>query len=232
MRELLYLPIIHSESDLGSLGSAIDRRSAFLYGEKWWAEHKKVVARFWKNAADYLLSLDATNLKIYQDGLAADGELGRRIVEEAAKRGSVNHQILLKLMNKGAVVRKTEDPSLLIEEWKLARESATGDISGHQEGSAQPRSTEKRDRFIAEAIDQTLREGETAIILVGAYHNVGLYLPQDITIAYLKDRDKVRAYFREFVSGSRTERFSQLANYVASPISVAPLNRSHNTEGS
>jgi len=222
VRELLYVPIIHSESDLGSLGAAIDKRSASLYGEKRWAEHKETVTKFWRSVADYLLSLDAAGLKIYQDGLAADGELARRIVEEAAKRGSMNHQVILQLLNKGAEVRKTEDASLLIEELRLAREESgaanipnPGDLS-----FSKACLTEERDRFIAKTIDETLKLGEKAVLFIGAYHNVHLYLPRDITVEYLKERERVKAYFEEFISGGKGRGFQELARYLACPIAV------------
>lgn len=221
MRELLYLPIIHSQSDLGSLGAAIDKRSAALYGEKRWAEHKETVARFWRSVADYLISLDAAGLKIYQDGLAANGELAGRIVEEAAKRGSINHQVIRQLLSQGAEVRKTEDASLLMEELRLAHEESgaaslpnPGDLSLSKTGL-----TEQRDRFIARTIDETLQPGETAILFIGAYHNVYLYLPGDITVEYLKEPERVKVYFAELVSGGKGRRFQELARYLAGPIS-------------
>lgn len=219
MRELLYVPIIHSESDLGSLGAAIDKRSASLYGEKRWAEHKETVAMFWRSVADYLLSLDAASLKIYQDGLAANGELGGRIVEEAAKRGSMNHQVIWQLLSKGAEARKTEDASLLMEELRLAREESgaasipnPGDLS-----FSKACLMEKRDRFIARTIDETLKQGETAVLFIGAYHNVHLYLPRDITVEYLKEQERVKAYFEELISGGKGRRFQELARYLACP---------------
>lgn len=219
MRKLLYVPIIHTEADLGSLGPAVERRSASLYGEKRWVEHKETVARFWESIAEYLLSLDAASLKLYQDGLPADGELGRRIVEEAAQRGSINYQILLRLMNKGAELRKTEDASLLAQELRLAQEEcAAGNISNY-EGTKVSRAglTEKRDKFIATTIDETLWEGEIAVLFIGAYHNVHLYLPGDIAVKQIKERDRVKAYFQELVSGGG-KTFQRLTSYLTSPV--------------
>jgi hypothetical protein len=216
VRKLLYVPIIHSESDLGSLGAAIDRRSASLYGEKRWAEHKKTVAMFWKSVAAYLLSLDAASLKLYQDGLPTNGELARRIVEEAAKRGSMNHQVIWQLLSKGAEVRKTEDASLLMEELRRAREESGAASIPNPGDSSLSRAClmEERDRFIARTIDETLKQGETAVLFIGAYHNVHLYLPRDITIEYLKEQEKVKAYFEELVSGGKGRKFQELARYL------------------
>lgn len=118
MRQLLYVPIIHMDSDLGEMASTIDSQSASLCGEERWAKHKETIARFWDNIADYFAAIDTINLKIYQDGLPADGGLGRRIIEQAAKRGSKNHRIILSLIEKGAEIRKTEDPALLKAEYE------------------------------------------------------------------------------------------------------------------
>lgn len=224
MRELLYVPIIHSEADLGRLGPAMEQRSASLYGEKRWAEHKETVARFWKSIADYLLSLDIAKLRIYQDGLAADGELGRRVVEEAARRGSLNHQLILRLLIQGALLRKTEDASLLLEELRLATKVAT-ESSSNQAGLSRKkvRLTEERDKFIASTIDATLGQPERGVLFIGAYHKAPLYLPGDIAIEYLKDCDKVKAYFKELASGRETEQWHSLAQYLASPVSNQPI---------
>lgn len=221
MRKLLYVPIIHSESDLGSFGPAIDRRSASLCGEKRWAEHKETVSRFWRSVSDYLLSLDVAGLKIYQDGLAADGDLGRRVIEEAASRGSNNHQIILDLIKKGAEIRKTEDASLLIQEHESVSRLASGQPPGttFSDPKAQSeRLAEERDRFIAKTIDETLRDGETAVLFIGAYHSVLSYLTRDIVVEQVKEVEKVRVYFGELFSRHDETRFRQLAHYLATPI--------------
>ena len=222
MRKLLYVPIIHSESDLGSLGPALERRSASLCGEKRWAEHKETVSRFWQSVADYLQSL-GTPLKIYQDGLAADGELGRRVIEEGASMGSRNHQLILDLIEKGAEIRKTEEASLLIQEYESISRLAVGEpsetISSHHSSRGQSRRlTEERNRFIAKTINESLRDGETAVLFLGAYHSVLSYLAKDIVVQQLKEAEKVRAYFGELFSGHDEARFQRLARYLSAPI--------------
>ena len=222
MRKLLYVPIIHSEADLGSLGAVIDRESASLYGEKRWTEHKETVARLWESIANYLLSLDAANLIIYQDGLAADGELGRRIIEEASKRGSTNHQIILQLRNNGAEVRKTEDAPLLMEELGLACEESgvRNTLTRKERELKKSRLTKERDQFIARTINETLGQGEIGLLFIGAYHNVQAHLSKDIAVEQLKEQNKLKAYFAEFVSGRSGERLKQLAQYLTSPITL------------
>ena len=218
MRKLLYVPIIHTRGDMGSLGPALERKSASLVGGKRWTEHQEAVSRFWRAVEDCLLSLEGSPLVIYQDGLAADGELGRRVVEEAARRGSLNHRLLLHLANGGADIRKTEDPSLLLEELRLARQEAGAEGPSQEYKARRARLLEERDTFIARTIAETLKEGETAVLFIGAYHDVLPYLPEDISVEPLKEPDKVRLYLEELTSGGDPQRWRRLADYLSSPI--------------
>ena len=226
MRTLFYVPIIHEESDLGSLGPALDMASASLFGEKRWTRHKETVAAFWKAVAAYLDSVDPRDFRIYQDGLAADGDLGRRIVDEAAKRGSKNHRIVLDLMGRGAQIHRTEDLSLLLEERQQVARGSQGESSGPgaENGAEYNRQVElltrQRDSYIAKQINDTLKEGETGILFIGAYHDVPSYLNNDIQVIPIKDKEKVRAYFRELISSLGGRRLGHLATYLASPVRV------------
>ena len=211
------------EPDLGSNAAAIDSKSASLFGEERWAKHKESIAKFWESMADYFVTVDASTLKIYQDGLPADGALGRKIVEEAAKRGSKNHQIILSLMARGAKICKTEDPSLLQEEYEyITRLTRSRSIPEKTIASARYKLrknqlTHKRDKFVAKTIDETLKEDETGALFMGSYHNIFPYLPKDIIVKQVKDREKINAYFRELVSGEEGRKFEQLSEYLASP---------------
>jgi hypothetical protein len=113
MKKLLYVPIIHMEADLGRVAAIIDKRSSQMCGRERWDKHKETVSGFWDSIANYFDRPSVSNLKIYQDGLMIDGALGKKIIEEGSRKGSKNHEIVLKLMEKGAEIRKTEDLSLL-----------------------------------------------------------------------------------------------------------------------
>ncbi|MBI2935461.1 MAG: hypothetical protein HYY31_01410 [Chloroflexi bacterium] len=176
--------------------------------------------------AAYLHSFDAHRIKVYQDGLAVAGDVGKRIVKEATRRGSRNYQLVLELLNRGAELCKTEDPFLLLQE----RENVLGLVYqagvGKQQDAEQyrrqrDRLVEGRDRFIAATVSETLKEGETGVLLLGAYHNVGAYLPGDIAVEFVKDPRQVRAYFKELFSGSDDERFQELARHLSSPIAAS-----------
>jgi hypothetical protein len=224
MRKLLYVPIIHMESDLGSIAPAIDNTSASLCGEERWSKHNETVSEFWDQVKDFLDRLDSTNLKIYQDGLPADGELGWMVIEEGAKRGSKNHQIILDLIKKGAEIRKTEDVSLLKEEYERIIRLAQAKSLAHRIVTSigyklrKGRLMAERDRFIAETINGTLSEGETGILFIGTYHDVLPHLARDIAVEQVKEQEKVRAYFKGLISGKDEEKFEQLAAYLVSPI--------------
>jgi len=211
------------ESDLGSAATAIASKSASLFGEERWAKHKESVAKFWDSIADYFAAVDTSTLKIYQDGLPADGALGKKIIEEATKRGSKNHQIVLNLMVRGAEVRKTENPSLLKEEYEYisgitrSRSATEKTIASTRYKLRKNKLTKERDKFVAKTIDETLKEDETGALFMGSYHDILRYLPKDITVTQVKDQEKINAYFRELVSGEEGEEFEQLSEYLASP---------------
>lgn len=224
MRRLLYVPIIHDQADMGSLGEALARQSVVLAGESRWRLHERSVRQFWDSVEAFLRTLDARRLKAYQDGLAAGGQVGRRIVQEAASRGSRNYQAVLNLLERGAVLCKTEDAQLLLQEHHdlraaLNEESVRENQSNHER---QPppwdRLLAQRDAFIAHAIAETLQEGEIGVLFLGAHHHATSGLPEDIVVVALKDQERVRGYLEELLHGRDDARLRALAKYLASPV--------------
>lgn len=224
MRRLLYIPIIHGDEDMGGIGAALAQRSAALLGEGRWAVHKETVCKLWKSIADYLRSVGHQRLKIYQDGLAADGEVGRRIVQEAARRGSRNYQLILELLDNGAELQKTEDPVLLLREREnilgLVGQETTPDRQhdAQEYRSQRDHLMEARDRFIAETINETLNTGELGVLFIGAQHSVDSWLAGDIAVEMVKNPQKVRRYMTAAVTGADPDIFEALAEYVAAPV--------------
>ena len=77
----------------------------------------------------------------------------------------------------------------------------------------------QRDDFIAARIAETLEEGETGILFIGAYHDVLSRMPEDIQVSQIKDIAKVREYHKTLLSlKTPSPRFHQLADYLVSPI--------------
>ena len=225
MRTLIYVPIIHTSADLGSLAKDVAKRGIADLGEGFWEEHRKTVEGFWDVISHYFDAVDVSGMKIYQDGMVAGEEVGQRIVEEGIKSGSKNYRLLSKLLKKGAILVKTEDFNLVREERdRLLKITQAKTITKKLLSFIRYRLTKnmllnKRDKFIARRIDETLNEGETGIIFIGAYHNIKKRLPENIQIREIKNTEKVSQYQRMLPFYTRNkERFEKLTQYLISPI--------------
>lgn len=214
MRRLLYIPVIHDDADLGSSGPALACRSAVLAGESRWAGHRETARRFWGRVADYLSRFDSTKMRVYQDGLASDGTAGKRIVEAAARRGSRNYQLVLKLLKGGAQLQATEDAALLALE--LANLGAAGDESPSPE--QRQHLLEARDTYILDVISSTLQPEELGILFIGAGHDLLGRLAADFQVQTVKDPDKLRIYIQELLLARDSKKLEAMAQYVAAPI--------------
>jgi len=225
MRTLLYVPIIHTAADLGSLARDVAEKGMAGLGEEAWERHLRTVEGFWNSLAGYFDGLESSNFKIYQDGLLANGDLGLKIVEEGLKSGSKNYEIISGLLRKGAVLVKTEDFDLVKKERDSLIE-LTGAKTKRERLAAflkyrlsKNHLLKKRDRFIAERINRTLKEGETGILFIGAYHNIIPMLDKDIYIKEIKKTDKVREYQGLLPFQNKyKERLEELNKYMVSPI--------------
>jgi len=225
MKALIYVPIIHMGADLGSLAKDINKRGTASLGEKFWKEHIKTVEGFWDAILHYFDSMDVSNMKIYQDGIIADGEVGRKIVEEGAKSGSKNYELVSELLKRGAILVKSEDFKLVKKERDRllaitqAKSVAEKLIAFIKYKLVKNRLLNKRDNFIAKRIGETLNQDETGIIFIGAFHNIKKRLPEDIRIMEIKDTEKVREYQKliPFYNKNR-ERFEKLGRYLISRV--------------
>lgn len=214
MRRLLYVPIIHEGVDLGGAGAAVARGSAGRAGADRWARHQEVLRRFWQEVEGCLRAFDPRCLVLYQDGLPAEGEAGRRIVQVAASRGSANYQLLLRLLAEGARLVQTEAPELLLEEYARMVSSGCGGDQGESE-----RLLERRDDFIAATINRTLGEHEVGLLFIGARHEVGPRLARDIAVTMVKDPQKVQGYVAAVLGSCEgSKELDALAEYVAAPV--------------
>lgn len=228
MRRLLYVPVMHEEADMGSEATALTLQSAALSGHRRWLLHQETVREFWESIRAFLRSFDPARLKLYQDGLAAGGETGQRIVEEAARRGSKNYQLFAELLDGGAELRKTEDPLLLLSEHQRIHRSMQQESSGESRRDTEPdrlrwgRLMKERDRFIGETITATLEEGGLAVLFIGAGHSVASFLANDISVEMVKDPAKVTAYFQElFLNRDDDKKLEELRHYLTSPVITA-----------
>jgi hypothetical protein len=227
VKKLYLVPIIHTSVDMGSLASALDKGATVGLGQELWQRHKEIVSHFWDSIAQFFDSLDVHGFKVYQDGLIADDTDGLRIVKEGISRGSKNYAIIGNLLERGTVLVKTEDPALVKQEHAYITKVAQSKSLREREAAvlryklAQGKLLKQRDDFIAKSIGETLGEGETGILFIGAYHDVIPKLLQDIKVNEVKETKKVREYQRALLNWRRDKRrFEQLTEYLISPVTL------------
>ncbi|MBI4743339.1 MAG: hypothetical protein HY776_00665 [Actinobacteria bacterium] len=227
MRTLIYVPIIHTSADLGSLAKDVNKKGVADLGEEVWREHRKTVEGFWDVIALYFNHIDGLGVKIYQDGMVAGDEAGKRIVEEGVRLGSKNYELISKLLKEGAILIKTEDFNLVKKEFDglfaitLAKSVTQKIIALIKYKFIKNRLLEKRDKFIAQRINETLNDGEKGVIFIGAFHDVKKWLSGDIQIKEIKDTRKIREYHR-LLSFHRKhqKRFEELAKYLIAEVEI------------
>ena len=191
MRTLIYIPIIHTQADMGALAGAIRRLSIEKLGHREWERSVKAIDQLWTGIRETIEKLDLpyAQVRLYQDGLPNCGR-EVQIVTDLANAGSPNHQLLFFLMGKGATLMGTESADLLLEEYQLVQQvlSAQGHgeaerVQARQE-SLSNSLLERRDRYISERINETLREGETGILFLGMLHSLEEKIAKDIQVQY------------------------------------------------
>jgi hypothetical protein len=210
---------------MGSLASALDESAAAGLGQELWQKHKEIVSGFWDSIARFFAPLDVNGFKVYQDGLVTDGADGIKIVRQGISQGSKNYEIVGKLLEKGAILVKTEDLALVKQEHayvtKIARSKSLKEreLTALRYKLAQGKLLKQRDDFIVKRIKETLGEGATGILFIGAYHDILSKLPHDIQVSQIKDVAKVREYHKSLANPKRdSRRFHQLAEYLVYPI--------------
>ena len=222
-RTLIYVPVIHTSADLGSLAGDISKRGIFDLGEDFWRKHQKTVEDFWDVISNYFDSIDVSGMKIYQDGMIAEGEVGEKIVEEGRIDGSKNYELVFKFLKKGAILVRTENFNLVKKEYDRLRAITKSNsifqklLESIRYKMTKTRLLNKRDRFIARRINETLGSKETGILFIGAFHRVKNLLAHDIQIKEVKEAKKVMEYQRLLPFSRRHKlRFEELSRYLVS----------------
>lgn len=191
MRTLIYIPIIHTQADMGALAGAIQRLTVEKLGHQEWERNVEAISQLWISIRQTIEGLDLPyrQVRLYQDGLPrCDREA--EIVTDLAAAGSPNHELLLYLMVKGAALMGTESPDLLLEEYQLilrvldARDLGEAEQVEIRQETLSRALLAKRDQYIAQRINDTLREGETGVLFLGLLHSVEGQLAGDIQISY------------------------------------------------
>ena len=208
MRTLIYIPVIHSQADMGSLAADVRQRFEQAFGAAEWQRRASSVAALWEGLRERVLGLplDWARTRIYQDGLPVCGrELD--IVHDLAAQGSHNHRLLAELVARGATLMGTESGELMLAEYarvrRLLQAAQRGDGEGDGEGAGETLKAEgevllrRRDAFVAERIRTTLQEGETGLVFLGLLHRVDDLLGDAFAVCHLANG---------FVSGAAKPR--------------------------
>jgi len=198
-RTLIYVPIIHTLSDMGALGESVRRSTLMKIGKQSMNRKLDLINNVWTEIEKVIngLVLPYENVRLYQDGLPVCGK-EVQIVTELAKTGSRNHQLLARLMKRGAKLMGTESSDLLVEEYELINQMlSAGNIpekgmrtARQKDGGTalQKRAADqllkKRDRYIAGRINTTLGKGETGILFLGMLHSPQSLLDRNIRVIY------------------------------------------------
>lgn len=177
---------------MGSVSEEVKKEYLSKYGKSKWLKHLDLISNLWETIRKRLLKMpvDYSKTRLYQDGLPVCGK-ELEIVKELAGMGSKNHLLLMELVDMGATLMGTEDPGLLLQEHKMIKEivGARGKNQGKEKLEEYRKHSNdllvKRDDFIAKRISETLQDGETGILFIGALHKVDKRLPRGIRVVYL-----------------------------------------------
>jgi hypothetical protein len=195
-RPLIYFPIVHTQADMGALKESVTRATLQKVGRAGLARKTAAIDKIWTEIEDAIdaLPLSFDRVRLYQDGLPVCGREAE-IVTELARAGSRNHQLLLRLMAQGAVLMGTESGDLLVQEYQLARQSLTtrppraAGMAAARRALAQALLL-RRDQFMAQRINETLKSGETGILFLGMLHSLEGYLHPDVKVIYPLHRSR------------------------------------------
>lgn len=188
-RVLIWIPIVHTQVDQGSMSESIRQLYVGKLGKRKWDQHVRAIENRWCQIEAAIENLDLNHdaVRLYQDGLPVCGH-EPAIVEELARAGSRNHRLLMKLMEKGARLTGTEAPDMLLEEYELARQVLVSLETRQVSPAARKQQElskcllERRDCYIARRIAETLKPGETGLLFLGLLHSLDGRLPPDICV--------------------------------------------------
>ena len=96
-RRFIYVPIIHTEVDMGSLAESFKKEYIQKYGAQKWNQHLKKINDLWTDIEEHLQqkNLWYHKVKVYQDGLPVCGN-EVQIVRDIANKGGEKSSATIK----------------------------------------------------------------------------------------------------------------------------------------
>jgi len=218
MKTLFYVPIM-------PFGKDLDKKEVPYLDREAWRVYVKTVEDFWDSISDYFDTIDVSGMKIYQDGIHDGRKAAREVLEEGVKKGNKNHEIVLKLLKREAILVETEDPKLvhgereLVRAIKQSRSFIKKVVMFIKYMVIRTRLAHKKAEFVTKKIEETLDHDDRGIIFFGHRHKIQKKLANDIRIIELKRADKVKEYQELLPFYFRhQQRFVELSNYLSSEI--------------
>ncbi|MEW6096150.1 MAG: hypothetical protein AB1567_06455 [bacterium] len=170
--------------------------------QKYDDEFLKIANKYWEEVQTQLTDLETklgTSNKIYHELVPIGGEDGVKLIEELSK-GSC--QIVKSRLDKGAKLELIEDRELLAEfmDWskcllvELELEKVFDMVYAFYTDALQ-----KRNKYIEQQIDETLKENEAGILLMQELHQI--QFPQGLEVFYIAppSLDEIRRWIRTHV---------------------------------
>lgn len=185
-RRLMLFPVVHTLKDLGGLAEVVAQARSTPHEKQRFAQ---AVAGVWNRIERAVAALPvAGTWRIYQDGLPICRH-EHAIVADLAAGGSRNHRLVRQLMERGGELMGTESAELLVEEYQLQKELLEQGVDMPAAEAEENRRLAaeilvRRDRFIAERINETLAPGETGVVFLGLVHDLEPHLDADIEVSY------------------------------------------------
>jgi len=182
MRNLYIFPIIHTDIELGSYGPVYRKYFIRKNGLAAWKRKWASVQHLWDSIETIILKmdLDYQKLRIYQDSLSVEMRADV-MVSEMTARGSRNYSVINSLLKKGAQIMGTENSVYLLEQYSRLQLGSETSIPPRRDKEL----LKKRDAFIAQRIEATLRDNETGLLFIGAEHDICPYLSPNIKTSIL-----------------------------------------------
>ena len=180
-RKLFFIPLVYSGADM-----PVDFTEIF---ERYWDQAEKQI----EDLASKLGDVD----RIYHELVAAPGEAGEKTIKELSAQ---SHKIVKALLEKKAALEALEDVNILTEfmDWNRCL------LIGLQNPAvlkkvydAYIEAGKKRNESLARRIDETLKEDESAVLLLRESHQV--QFPADIRVFYVAPPalDEIKRWLRE-----------------------------------
>ena len=155
---------------------------------------------YWEQVTDHVRNLEVRTgpvQRVYHEFLSEPGEEGLKALE---KNSQSSHQLAREKCANGAQMEALEDRALLEEMMDWERCLLIGFVSqkvARTVSESYAQASNQRNEHLAKRIDETLQEGEAALLLISEGHRV--QFPQDIEVFYVNPPalDEVHRWIRE-----------------------------------